>query len=219
MEGEPFHRHRDHAPCVKCACRNVAGEGTDHLGWGYCSDHEKKYGVEKSEAVEVAHRNQLISKNPGVYRDLDAYSRHVMDKMAEGEQALGVMEELGILRGVIQELISKGRGADDNGNQLMEYVGQEGVQRPISDKTRIELFAKLLPQVNQFMRTEQKMREKDTIDVSQFEVWFGRFYSCLTDLGRALDNGEISSGSNLLERFKESMRELGDPRGMKGRKQ
>ena len=219
MRGEPEHGAKNHEPCAKCSCRNYAGQGTTHVGYGYCSEHEDKFGEQRSLAMAEAHRNLVMSPNPGVYKDLDAYSRHILGKMQEGEERLSVMDDLTILRGLIQEVISRGQGCDDHGDQLMEYVGKDAVRRPISDKTRIELMAKLLPKVTQFLTVEAKLRESESIDVAQFEVWFGRFFSALQDLGRALDNHEITTGSELVERFRDAMRELGDPRGMKGRKQ
>ncbi len=212
MEGEPEHWNGKHS-CVKCACCHPAGYGTDHLGWGFCHWHEKNRTPEYNAAMESAHRNVLISKNPGVYRDLNAYARSINQDLEESGEQLNVLDDLRLLRGAIQEVVSRGAGADDSADQLTEYV--DGKLKPMSDKTRIDMMAKLLPKVNTFIRTEAKLREADSISLAQFRVWFGKFWSILEGLATDVGAGHVKEGAELLELFKNSMKELGDPRGIR----
>lgn len=207
-EGDLGHGAVAHV-CVKCACRNTAGYGTDHLGWGYCFQHEKTHGEERSRSMATAHRNTLISRNPGVYSELNRYAESIHQGREEGSQKLGVMEDLRLLRGVIQEIISRSESED---HQLTEYV--DGVRQPMSDKTRLGLLANLLPKVNTFLATEHRLRQHEMIEESQFKVWFGQFFSCLESLCNELDTGGIENGTQLKERFRDMMRDLGDPRTM-----
>lgn len=44
-----------HRPCPYCCCDNVAGQGTGHYGWGWCSRHEKPRAERTREVFAEAH--------------------------------------------------------------------------------------------------------------------------------------------------------------------
>ena len=58
----------DRHQCEECSCGNKAGEGTGHLGWGWCQQHEssrRRKGV-KDEFAE-RHKLAIQQRNPRLY--------------------------------------------------------------------------------------------------------------------------------------------------------
>lgn len=120
--GDYTHSNPQHA-CRLCACSRTAGSGTDHLGTGLCYMHEKTVGPKMSERIEISHRNGLQQRNPSVYFSLDRFSNSVKRDAEIGRKRLGLMNELDVARGMVQQLISSFMAADQIRSALAEAGG------------------------------------------------------------------------------------------------
>ena len=206
--GDYTHSAKAHL-CAVCACGHTAGHGTDHLGWGCCFMHEKKFGKEKSAKMAEAHRNALVTRHPGVYRDLGRFDALVKREGAEAEQRKSLAEEIGLARGMMQELISALNGKDVNGIDLQEYVNGELL--PMSYKTRVELSIKMLASVAKLVTADDALRKADYVTGDQFRAWFAKLWQELKHVSEDVDAGTLTTAIQIQESMKVMFRKIGQP--------
>ena len=212
--GEAWHGVDDHI-CVRCGCLHVAGAGTAHYGYGRCSFHEKHYTEWENKMAADRHMEALTMRDPGLYRDVGAFTGMVRRDAADGEKRLGLVDETQIARGLLQEIILKANGkwvnpATGEIELLTEY--SNGFKVPMSDKTRIELMAKVLPRITEMVKAETDLETMNAITHSMFQVWFGKVWSMMQETTRRLDAGELKTGIELREAFKDGFNAIGEPR-------
>uniref|UniRef100_A0A6M3JVH4 Uncharacterized protein n=1 Tax=viral metagenome TaxID=1070528 RepID=A0A6M3JVH4_9ZZZZ len=78
-------------------CRNPAGYKTDHVGFGYCQDHEQKFGSTGMALQAVS--DGYVTKNPNLFVQANKY--------AEDPDIFDVRRELGTLRALAEELLGQ----------------------------------------------------------------------------------------------------------------
>ena len=217
--GDFTHSGKDHI-CAECGCKRAAGYGTEHRGYGLCFCHEntfkRKGWVKMAEKVNDTHKNAIVSRHPGVYKDLGTYSAMIKDEREAGEERITLLNEIRVARGLIQEVILCAEGKGENGQVLREYVncGSEmgKVLEPISDVTRMNLLNKMLPNVIKIVKVEEELRKDMSISPDHFKVWFGKFWERMKHLAERFDEGEIKSGRELLDCLMFEVKQVGDPR-------
>ena len=212
-------RHKDPKHfCTDCGCRNAAGRGTDHLGYGLCFRHEKILVRKKSPEwvawMNEKHHHAIVTRHPGIYRDSGRFAKLVEREGEEGRELVSLIDELRIARGMVQELIlaADGKRLSDDGTPgpLTEMVN--GKPMPMSDLTRIRLVIRMLPTVARIVRQAHELRRGKDISEAQFKNWFAQLWTALQYAGRQLDNGEIESGRDLQLFMMQRIHELGEPR-------
>jgi len=209
------HSDQSHV-CAECGCRRVAGEGTNHKGWGYCRQHEMIVGEKNSQAAADRHYRALVARHPGIYRDLGQYAAMVKQEGKESEERISLHEDLAIARGTVQELLlaCEGKEVDAEGRIkcLKEYV--QGELCDMSDKTRIQLVSRMLGSVSRLAKSEADLRRETTISLDQFRVWFARLWGKMEEIANLLDSGDVTNGFELQKSFKDAMRAIGEPRSV-----
>jgi len=221
--GDYAHSAKAHL-CALCGCGLTAGHGTDHLGWGCCHMHEKKFGEKKSAKMAEAHRNALVTRHPGIYRDLGRFDALVKREGNEAEQRKSLVEETGIARGMIQELISllSGNGVENaedveleegakvvNAVELKEYVA--GRLEPMSYKTRVELSIKMLASVAKLVTADDALRKADYVTGDQFRAWFAKLWQELKHVSEDVGAGTLTTAIQIQESMKVMFRKIGQP--------
>ena len=203
--------------CHECGCRNAAGRGTDHLGYGLCFRHERILVRKKSPKwvawMNDKHHRALVERHPGVYRDAGRFAKLVEREGEEGRELVSLIDELRIMRGHVQEMIlyadrSRNGGGDEEG--LFEYV--QGHKMPLSDKTRFMVMARMLSNVGKIVVQINDLRRGRDISEAQFKDWFSRLWTAIQYAGRQINNGEIRSGRDLQLFMMQRIHELGEPR-------
>ena len=215
--GDYTHSDKKHF-CHICGCRNTAGFGTDHLGYGFCFRHERKLLKRKSpqwiDWMNLKHRDAIVSRHPGAYRHIGRFSEMIRREGEEAEQTISLIDELRIARGMVQETIlaNQGQRLNDRGQvePLTERVN--GKLLPMSDATRIQLMTRLFTSIRTLSATQFALTKDDVITLDQFKVWFARFWTSLKGALQQYQTGHITDVRELEHTIATALKQLGDPR-------
>ena len=219
-QGDLRHTNPKHF-CPDCGCRNAAGRGTDHLGYGLCFSHEKLLARRKSPEwvawMNEKHHHAIVTRHPGIYRDSGRFAKLVEREGEEGRELISLIDELRIARGTVQELILAADGKRRNQDGMLEPLTEMvfGKPMPMSDATRIRLAIRMLPTVARIVRQVHDLRKGRDISEAQFKLWFAKLWTAIQYAGRQIDNGEIRAGRDLQLFMTQRIRELGEPRSVK----
>lgn len=172
----------DHGGCCEaCCCSRVAGDGTNHRGWGLCSTHEKGLMKQTADNIAIDHKTALQARASTFY---DVPEQFLPTLKAEAEMAkdsISVFEEYVLMKAQLQNLIN-----DTQERQLTEIVG--GEEMAMSDKTRITLTAKLADQIGKMALVDRKLKEEDVIHKEVFQIWLFKMVSLFREV---LDDEEL----------------------------
>ena len=81
VKGEPWHKDKKHAPCHQCSCRNTAGLGTSHYGFGWCYLHEIGASVKMCDTMAEADLRAHQQRHPRVFDDGVQYLQELQKLM------------------------------------------------------------------------------------------------------------------------------------------
>ena len=167
--------------CEACCCSRVAGDGTNHRGWGLCSTHEKGLMKKTADNMAIDHKNALQARSSTFYDVPEQYLPTLKMEAELAKDSISVFEEYVLMKGQLQNLIN-----DTQDRQLTEIVG--GEEMAMSDKTRINLTAKLADQIGKMALVDRKLKEEDVIHKEVFQIWLFKMVNLFKEV---LDDDEL----------------------------
>jgi hypothetical protein len=121
--GYKHHRKPRHH-CRECACCLVAGNGTDHYGYGLCHIHERK--IPKHKRIEEAekHLRAIRERNPFTMRKADKVLENWKHTAKKAKIQVDLTRELETARGLVSEIVQKCKGDEKGRARLVEVVDE-----------------------------------------------------------------------------------------------
>lgn len=174
-KGDTSHSERGHL-CDLCRCKRIAGAHTEHYGIGYCFDHENVTGSSRRNS-KLMMEAQLAAIRMGYpdkvykYETTNQYVDRIREQAEQSGGMTDLREELNVLRGHMQELMSAFSAGKDG---LTEGHDKDGVPLRMTDKTYIQLVAKLAMTVGTMSKTNLVITENDYVHVDQVNIWFAQ---------------------------------------------
>jgi hypothetical protein len=164
----------DHSPeshyCHECACGYIAGHGTDHLGYGWCFNHEKGADPEQCREVAERHKLALQQHHPFVYRSPDKFLKEVQEQAVASSKRLDLRAEIDVARSLVQEMVELGRNGE-----LKEYRGEELVE--MSDATRMTKLNGLLKTLGSLGIARHNIEKTDMFTKDELNVALGQVFA------------------------------------------
>jgi hypothetical protein len=198
-QGDMSHSGKDHV-CPDCRCSKVAGAHTEHYGLGKCFDHENCLGASRrnNQLTLEAQKEAITQGYPDkVYRyeSGNTFIERVRQRAEEsgGMQDLG--EELNVLRGHMQKLMSDFEGRD----RLTEGYDKHGCPLDMTDATYMKLINQTATVVAKLSATNLNITEADYVHVHQVNIWFA---NVIRILQRALEGEYPDVYKEIIEQIK-----------------
>jgi len=102
--GEGWHSDPKHAPCHICTCKNVAGMGTPHYGYGWCYLHERRPSEKMCKVMAEADLRAHQQRHPRVFRNAVNYLQHIKEDGEGLRNQYDFTKEMGVARDLVQSI-------------------------------------------------------------------------------------------------------------------
>lgn len=205
-QGDYSHSPIEHQ-CAICSCGNKAGEGTSHLGSGWCCKHEKsqqRIGI--AEEFAERHKLALQQRNPRLYHFEDSYFRKVEEEAEVAKENVNLRNELTLLRATAVELHDKIKtGKNENGKKtdLISHYTNEGIGIEMGDKEKAQAIINLVRAIAALAKTDYDITVAPRlITQDNFVIWLGKLARAVKDI----------KDENVQKTFVDVMKEVGIPR-------
>ena len=171
--GDFSHSDPEHE-CLECTCQKTAGAGTDHLGVGWCNQHEKSHPnavCEKRVELMTAAIRAGAPNSVWQYKSNGKYLKKVQEEAALCKGAVNMREQQVVLIDLAQRLLDYIDGGNKPDGEKFTESGKDG-PREASDATMFTLFTKLSGTMAKLAQVELSITDPDYTHWDECQVFF-----------------------------------------------
>lgn len=138
-ERERIRYRKTHTPCPVCGCKQIAGWGTRHYGWGLCQRHERKKGYDRiKDKIAAAHLEAMQQHHPRFYWEAHEVYDEIEKKGKAAEGAYDLQDDLIAVQGLMRVFVSSLSEHDKNVRDPQPIIKSiDALTEAIKDKNSI----------------------------------------------------------------------------------